>query len=120
MKLAKGGKIVEFLVEYIISRYGVPSKLFMDNGPSFRGNKVKEFCEKYYNKCYFCKITLWRGKILSLIHFNKVISLFTISYSLILSFVNIQSLLKSLVYYQVMFILLGPSLIDVSQNRHFA
>ena len=40
MKFAKG---VEFLVELIISRYGVPSKLFMDNGTRFRGNKLKNF-----------------------------------------------------------------------------
>jgi len=43
MKSAKEGKNVEFLVEFIISKYGVPSKLFMDNGPSFKFNGVKEF-----------------------------------------------------------------------------
>lgn len=31
MKSKKGDKIVEFLIESIISIYGVPSKLFMDN-----------------------------------------------------------------------------------------
>lgn len=38
----KGRKIIDFLVEYIIYRYGIPSKLFMDIHPSFRGNEVKE------------------------------------------------------------------------------
>jgi len=48
MKSTKGGTIVKFIIEFIISRYGVPSKLFMGNGPSFKGNEVKEFFAKYY------------------------------------------------------------------------
>lgn len=48
MKLVKGGKIVDFLVEFIISRYGVPSMLLMDNGTSFRGNEVRDFCIEYH------------------------------------------------------------------------
>lgn len=48
MKFAKGGKIIQFLVEFIISRYGVPSKLFMDNVPRFKGNDVNEFYVKYH------------------------------------------------------------------------
>lgn len=38
MKYAKGGKIVEFFFEFIISIY---SKLLMDNGPRFKVNKFK-------------------------------------------------------------------------------
>lgn len=41
MKSTKGDKIVGFLIEFIIYRYGVPSKLFMDNGTNFKGNEVK-------------------------------------------------------------------------------
>jgi len=48
MKSIKGGKIIDFLVEYIISRYGVPSKLFIDNGPRFKGNEIEYFCAKYH------------------------------------------------------------------------
>ena len=44
MKSAKGGKIIEF----IIFRYGVPSKLFMDDGTSFKGNEVNFFFAKYH------------------------------------------------------------------------
>jgi len=50
IKLAKGGNIIEFLIKYIISRYGVPSKLFMDDGTSFRGIEVRDFCDKYHIK----------------------------------------------------------------------
>lgn len=48
MKSIKGGKLIEFLVEFIISRYGIPSKFFMDNGTRFKGNEVKEFKAKYH------------------------------------------------------------------------
>jgi len=48
MKFAKEGNIIDFLIEYIIFRYGVPSKLFMDNGPRFKGNEIKYFCAKYH------------------------------------------------------------------------
>ena len=44
MRSVKGGNIIEF----IISRYGVPSKLFMDNDQSFKGNEAKEFYDKYH------------------------------------------------------------------------
>ena len=47
-KSAKGGKIIEFLLKFFISRYGVPYKLFMANGPIFKGNEVKEFFAKYH------------------------------------------------------------------------
>lgn len=47
------GQIINFLVEYIISRYGVPSKLFIDNGPSFKGNEIRNFGTKYHTKNNF-------------------------------------------------------------------
>lgn len=50
MKSTKGGMIIKF----IISKYCVPSKLFMDNDISFRDNEVRYFCNKYHiNKKLF-------------------------------------------------------------------
>lgn len=40
-------KIITFLVENIITRFGVPKRLIMENGPKFEGKYMKEFCKKF-------------------------------------------------------------------------
>lgn len=48
MKSTKGGKIMDFLIKFIISRYYVPSNLLMDNGTSFRSNEFRYFYVEYH------------------------------------------------------------------------
>ena len=48
MKSIKGDNIIKFIIEFIISRYGVPSKLFMNIDTRFRFNEVRYFCDKYH------------------------------------------------------------------------
>jgi len=40
-KVSNIGKIIKFLVENIIRRFGVPQQLIMDNGPNFKGKDMK-------------------------------------------------------------------------------
>ena len=49
------------MIEYIIFRYGVRSKLFMDNGKSFKGNEIKYFCKKYHIEIKFSTLYYPQG-----------------------------------------------------------
>jgi len=42
------GKIIAFLIEYIITRFGVPKRLIMDNGPNLKGKDMQAFCKKFH------------------------------------------------------------------------
>lgn len=41
-------KIIKFLVENIITIFGIPQKLSMDNRPNFKGKDMKEFCKIFH------------------------------------------------------------------------
>ena len=43
----KALKIVEFIETNLICRFGIPSKLIMDNGLPFKNKDVKALCDKY-------------------------------------------------------------------------
>lgn len=60
IKSTKGDKIMDFLVKFIISRYGAP-KLFMDNGPNFKGNEVRDFFVEYHIEMKFSSPYYHRG-----------------------------------------------------------
>ncbi|GLJ23983.1 hypothetical protein SUGI_0456280 [Cryptomeria japonica] len=45
--------ICQFLLENIISRFGIPSTIISDNGTSFKNKDVKKFLEKYHIKHRF-------------------------------------------------------------------
>lgn len=45
--------ICRFLLENIISRFGIPSTIISDNGTSFKNKDVKQFLEKYHIKHRF-------------------------------------------------------------------
>jgi hypothetical protein len=39
--------IMDFLEEYIFSRFGCPKKLVTDNAQAFKSNSMIDFCNKY-------------------------------------------------------------------------
>ncbi|GAA0144056.1 hypothetical protein LIER_35862 [Lithospermum erythrorhizon] len=47
LKQTKGDNIVHFLWKHIITRFGIPKVLILDNGPQFEGSVLAEFGEKY-------------------------------------------------------------------------
>ena len=43
-------EVIEFIVEYIIHRFGIPQTLTTDQGTSFVSKEVREFAELYKMK----------------------------------------------------------------------
>ena len=39
--------VIKFLIENILTRFGVPQKIIADNGMCFRSNEFADFCRKY-------------------------------------------------------------------------
>ena len=48
-RLAINVVIIKFLETNIMSRFGCPNKLIIDNVTAFRSNKMIDFCNKYHN-----------------------------------------------------------------------
>lgn len=47
MKQTTNKVVMNFLLENIITRFGVPVRLIIDNGMCFRLDEFKKFCESY-------------------------------------------------------------------------
>jgi len=47
MKSTTQDKIIAFIVENIITRFGVPQKLIIDNGKILKGKEIRAFCKKF-------------------------------------------------------------------------
>jgi len=48
MKSVTQETIIAFLTEYIITRFGVPQRLMMDNGPNLKGKDMQAFCKNFH------------------------------------------------------------------------
>ncbi|XP_059066337.1 uncharacterized protein LOC131857656 [Cryptomeria japonica] len=46
-KQATSKVVIKFLMDNIISRFGVPTKIITDNGMCFRSEEFNEFCKEY-------------------------------------------------------------------------
>jgi hypothetical protein len=49
------GAVVAFL-KSIVSRFGVPSRIIMDNGTQFKSRLFQEYCEGIGIKLYFASV----------------------------------------------------------------
>jgi len=54
-------KIIKFLIEYIITRFGVPQRLIMDNGSNLKGKDMQAFCKKFHITQTFSSIYYPQG-----------------------------------------------------------
>lgn len=54
-------KVIAFLTEYIITRFGVPQRLIMDNGQNFKGKDMQAFCKKFHITQTFSSIYYPQG-----------------------------------------------------------
>jgi len=61
MKLITQIKIIALLIENIITRFGLPPRLIMDNGPNFKGKDMKAFCKKFHIVQIFSSIYYPQG-----------------------------------------------------------
>jgi len=61
MKSLIQDKIIAFLIENIITRFSVPQRLIMENGPNFKGKDMKAFCRKFHIVQIFSSIYYPQG-----------------------------------------------------------
>ncbi|GAA0162911.1 hypothetical protein LIER_39497 [Lithospermum erythrorhizon] len=47
LKKTKSEDVIQFLWKNILTRFGIPKILVLDNGPQFEGQVLADFCEKY-------------------------------------------------------------------------
>ena len=61
MKIVIQENIIAFLIEYIITRFGVPQRLIMDNGPNLKGKDMQGFCKKFHITQTFSSVYYSQG-----------------------------------------------------------
>ena len=68
----KAVTVVDFVKKHIIYRFGMPKRLYHDNGPQFSNDKFYRFCDKY--GIYYCPSTAYNPTVNGLAEaFNKII-----------------------------------------------